>query len=86
MEIEKIRSYINPKFQEKLDEVLSFLKSASSTPNFVVPPLSHDVPLSYRSNCEEVWMQQKSSPIVGATASTIQGLVEKGSSLEQQVG
>ncbi|XP_066146267.1 rotatin isoform X2 [Euwallacea fornicatus] len=82
-ELAKIKSFISPKFHERIDDILSILETIE-TPIFdnvpsEVPPLQNDLPLSYRSSCGEEWTVSQSHPII-QTATTIEGLVQKGSS------
>lgn len=89
-EIVKIKSFIDPKYYTKIEKILNLLdtdtfSNASGVPS-IVPPLVNDIPLSYRSNCEDDYTQPKPSPLLGQTASSIQGFVEKSSSYEPQVG
>ncbi|XP_066247682.1 rotatin [Euwallacea similis] len=82
-ELEKIKSFISPKFHEKINDIFGILKTIE-TPIFdnvpsVVPPLKNDIPLSYRSSCGEEWTVSQSHPVI-QTATTIEGLVQKGSS------
>ncbi|KAL1501895.1 hypothetical protein ABEB36_007134 [Hypothenemus hampei] len=77
-EIQKIKSFINPQYLPLLNKISDVLCEDTS----FVPPLMSVLPLSYRSDNEDNSFKLK----IGSTASTIQGLVEKGSSQEPQLG
>ncbi|XP_076250090.1 rotatin homolog anastral spindle 3 isoform X2 [Rhynchophorus ferrugineus] len=79
LEIDKIKTYINPQYMSKLNEVqLTLLNVTDSSKH--IPPLRCYFPLSHRSSQEDI------SPIVGSTATSIQGYVQQRSSLLQQIG
>ncbi|XP_030750028.1 rotatin [Sitophilus oryzae] len=79
-DLKKIQTYINPQYIPKLKEIQDLLKNNEKQSKPIVPPLNTDIPLSYRSEPESF------TSIVGTTATTIEGLIQKGSSVAQQIG
>ncbi|XP_074031734.1 rotatin homolog anastral spindle 3 isoform X2 [Leptinotarsa decemlineata] len=78
-ELDQIRSYLEPEYYTKLDEITRLIEQQST--ETIVPPLECDVPLSYRTVSST-----NVSSVVGTTASVIEGYIQKSSSVQQQAG
>lgn len=79
-ELKKIRSYLEPHYLKHVDEIDSVIKEIST----VVPPLESDLPLSYRSDTTNYTRINETNIGIGSTATTIEGIVQKSSSIDQQ--
>lgn len=81
MELEQLRSYVEPKFHPHVDELLQLVNEQNERTSIVIPPLESDLPLSHRTG-DAV----SSSRVVGTTATPIEGFVHHSSSLDLQTG
>ncbi|KAK4876162.1 hypothetical protein RN001_012584 [Aquatica leii] len=80
-EIRQMRSRIDTRLYREVNELLAIVENCTDQ-QVDIPPLLSEVPLSYRTGDDAL----SPYPIVGATATPIEGLVHQSSSLEQQMG
>nr|CAI5848647.1 unnamed protein product [Callosobruchus analis] len=78
-EIDQLQTYIEPKYFPQLAELRKILNEELQND---VPPLETNIPLSYRSNTSS----NIYSPNVETTATPMEGIIHKVSSVEQQTG
>ncbi|XP_060527472.1 rotatin [Cylas formicarius] len=79
-ELEKIRTYIKPKYFEELKEIIEMINSSGS-PKIEIPPLESNIPLSFRSN-----VMGSGQHLPNTTATTMKGVVQQESSVDDQLG